>query len=144
MICAKSIVSLSWCSQRWSTMIFTNRAKGLSINQHHQWYPTRKRSSNNTAVVYNREHVIGELYIYCVLHAMEIIHLFRMLFEQTVVHFAFDLNLSNRQVYMPTLYWLCRIERRLAFWRDGHSHQLAWWRHQMETFSALLAICAGN
>ena len=23
---------------------------------------------------------------------------------------------------------------------DGHS----WWRHQMETFSALLAICAGN
>ena len=21
---------------------------------------------------------------------------------------------------------------------------LAWWRHQMETFSALLAICAGN
>ena len=22
--------------------------------------------------------------------------------------------------------------------------QLAWWRHQMETFSALLAICAGN
>ena len=21
---------------------------------------------------------------------------------------------------------------------------IAWWRHQMETFSALLAICAGN
>ena len=23
-------------------------------------------------------------------------------------------------------------------------HQYSWWRHQMETFSALLAICAGN
>ena len=23
-------------------------------------------------------------------------------------------------------------------------HDFAWWRHQMETFSALLAICAGN
>ena len=26
---------------------------------------------------------------------------------------------------------------------DGH-HAYSWWRHQMETFSALLAICAGN
>ena len=26
-----------------------------------------------------------------------------------------------------------------------HSHSIsAWWRHQMETFSALLALCAGN
>ena len=25
-----------------------------------------------------------------------------------------------------------------------HLISLAWWRHQMETFSALLAICAGN
>ena len=24
------------------------------------------------------------------------------------------------------------------------SSKIAWWRHQMETFSALLAICAGN
>ena len=23
-------------------------------------------------------------------------------------------------------------------------HRISWWRHQMETFSALLAICAGN
>ena len=26
----------------------------------------------------------------------------------------------------------------------GPSRVFAWWRHQMETFSALLAICAGN
>ena len=24
------------------------------------------------------------------------------------------------------------------------NHQWSWWRHQMETFSALLALCAGN
>ena len=27
---------------------------------------------------------------------------------------------------------------------DGFVSYLSWWRHQMETFSALLAICAGN
>ena len=26
----------------------------------------------------------------------------------------------------------------------GWFHLWAWWRHQMETFSALLAICVGN
>ena len=26
----------------------------------------------------------------------------------------------------------------------GQYHGCSWWRHQMETFSALLAICAGN
>ena len=26
---------------------------------------------------------------------------------------------------------------------NGRAH-MKWWRHQMETFSALLAICAGN
>ena len=26
----------------------------------------------------------------------------------------------------------------------GHAGKYTWWRHQMETFSALLAICAGN
>ena len=37
--------------------------------------------------------------------------------------------------------WLIRI----SFWKR-HSGKLsyAWWRHQMETFSALLALCAGN
>ena len=27
---------------------------------------------------------------------------------------------------------------------DQSAHVSSWWRHQMETFSALLAICAGN
>ena len=35
--------------------------------------------------------------------------------------------------------------RIYAFEYIATSHQtLAWWHHQMETFSALLAICAGN
>ena len=27
---------------------------------------------------------------------------------------------------------------------DSHAQPQSWWRHQMETFFALLAICAGN
>ena len=30
------------------------------------------------------------------------------------------------------------------FHRTLHNRHLSWWRHQMETFSALLALCAGN
>ena len=29
-------------------------------------------------------------------------------------------------------------------WCDDDHGKLSWWRHQMETFSALLALCAGN
>ena len=43
-----------------------------------------------------------------------------------------------------------KISRRLGKWkivnaqRIFHEIEFTWWRHQMETFSALLAICAGN
>ena len=37
--------------------------------------------------------------------------------------------------------WKCRLQNVSYF--SGHN-MLAWWRHQMETFPALLAICAGN
>ena len=45
----------------------------------------------------------------------------------------------------PSVYWYCdwpQLTTReiLLSSPDGHS----WWRHQMETFSALLALCAGN
>ena len=29
-------------------------------------------------------------------------------------------------------------------WDDTHHLPIPWWRHQIETFSALMAICAGN
>ena len=32
----------------------------------------------------------------------------------------------------------------LALCKPYWSWEMSWWRHQMETFSALLAICAGN
>ena len=43
--------------------------------------------------------------------------------------------------------WVEAFSWKLRFWgrslgRASYSH--TWWRHQMETFSALLAICAGN
>ena len=34
-------------------------------------------------------------------------------------------------------------DRRL-WWKTGTKPLFAWWRHQMETFSALLAFCVGN
>ena len=33
---------------------------------------------------------------------------------------------------------------RLLQWKRRNPEGYTWWRHQMETFSALLAICAGN
>ena len=33
------------------------------------------------------------------------------------------------------------LKRKVWLFATGH---IAWWRHQMETFSALLAVCAGN
>ena len=41
----------------------------------------------------------------------------------------------------PTKTYL--IQQILGIANGRHSH-LVWWRHQMDTFSALLVICAGN
>ena len=39
-------------------------------------------------------------------------------------------------------YWSCCLRPHMIVW---FKHSIGtWWRHQMETFSALLAICAGN
>ena len=42
--------------------------------------------------------------------------------------------------------WVNSWRKLLYFWQHYHFNQPLhpWWRHQMETFSALLAICAGN
>ena len=39
-----------------------------------------------------------------------------------------------------------RSESRILFFTNdkAHNRQEPWWRHQIETFSALLALCAGN
>ena len=41
-------------------------------------------------------------------------------------------NISHLSTYMPDM---SSVDR---------PYVMSWWRHQMETFSALLAICAGN
>ena len=48
--------------------------------------------------------------------------------------------------------WIClELELRLSpyifsgtWMMYAHHRYFAWWRHEMETFSALLALCAGN
>ena len=44
--------------------------------------------------------------------------------------------------------WFCTSTNRKwhpdGYWWDCDRGAISWWRHQMETFSALLAICAGN
>ena len=41
------------------------------------------------------------------------------------------------------LQYIC-VRYSLIFLSEGIHNLYTWWRHQMETFSALLAICAGN
>ena len=45
----------------------------------------------------------------------------------------------HRVLFCYKLLWLY-----FALLVDIHPYSPAWWRHQMETFSALLALCAGN
>ena len=49
-------------------------------------------------------------------------------------------DLSN----IPRLISLHYVPTLLLFPFNSSTWKLSWWRHQMETFSALLALCAGN
>ena len=55
-------------------------------------------------------------------------------------HFRFSDGLRNDALYSPSV----RVDKgvfcKFKFW----SFVSTWWRHQMETFSALLALWAGN
>ena len=62
---------------------------------------------------------------------------------------------SNQQQHWQ---WICRNNGSLSSWKKNCKNitcttsasindtilDVLWWRHQMETFSALLALCAGN
>ena len=52
-----------------------------------------------------------------------------------------SLTIVNSTVYLDADKRKHLNPASLAFVRKP---ELMWWRHQMETFSALLAICAGN
>ena len=88
-----------------------------------------------------------------------------MYFPQWLAVDALVLSVARSLV---ALYWLCEINRPqfadkkdfnctcvvslsvIDIWYNGifvltqNNSVRTWWRHQMETFSALLAICAGN
>ena len=54
---------------------------------------------------------------------------------------------SNRRLFSPL--WPCNLMDDLENYRATLLHYTklcasSWWRHQMEKFSALLAVCAGN
>ena len=49
-------------------------------------------------------------------------------------------RLSN--IKFTSLKWICR--EYCNPWTSLFSRDGSWWRHQMEAFSALLALCAGN
>ena len=61
------------------------------------------------------------------------------------VHYKVRLRI-NRQFH-PQIYWAYEYLSVLVLQVKHVSRAagpFAWWRHQMETFAALLAICAGN
>ena len=51
-------------------------------------------------------------------------------------------ELCSRFVHFYALMWF--VSRRFYTYTPHRCLTWEWWRHQMETFSALLAICAGN
>ena len=71
-------------------------------------------------------------------------HIIRWHFDQCIVYergrggisvrgYKFPCSVSISRAIVPVV--------KFSFWLRFHN---TWWRHQMETFSALLAICAGN
>ena len=67
--------------------------------------------------------------------SMIIIMIQRIQFSASYVHTV---------LVMICLWWL--FYDFVADWYESFAYSISgsWWRHQMETFSALLAICAGN
>ena len=62
-------------------------------------------------------------------------------FEQYIMIVVYTLLLMN--IYTRECF-TCSISRSKWHITDCCCYKLPWWRHQMETFSAILAICAGN
>ena len=68
-------------------------------------------------------------------------HMFQ---DSVYIHGDNDTAIPSNSCIFKIQNW---IFRRLIIWkriRHENFMTLPWWRHQMETFSALLALCAGN
>ena len=77
-------------------------------------------------------------------------HFFKSVFylQQIFINFTFNKIRFGNSNYDRVKWWLLNLFEQNTMgqllsngrlWREQ-----SWWRHQMETFSALLAICAGN
>ena len=55
----------------------------------------------------------------------------------------FNKKSARKRLIMKDLISQALWSHILHLWEMNHA-SFTWWRHQMETFSALLAICAGN
>ena len=61
------------------------------------------------------------------------------------IHLGTDAgHLLTRSCLWPSLTHEPNTTQELSYHCCMTENWLAWWRHQMETFSALLALCAGN
>ena len=62
--------------------------------------------------------------------------------------YSFYVNYFSYMLWYPCKYYIARIYYAnllsSLLIRLSDTPRSSWWRHQMETFSALLAICAGN
>ena len=65
--------------------------------------------------------------------------------KSTILTTGAILVMWNDRKHTQILYLTAWNALRYCCHSSGHtSHHSSWWRHRMETFSALLAICAGN
>ena len=53
------------------------------------------------------------------------------------------MNANRRHNCLKVYYWIL-INISIILTNEYSAPQYSWWRHQMETFSALLALCEGN
>ena len=61
-------------------------------------------------------------------------------FKRTIVYS----DVTNSHVYLPGWIAICSYSMGYINGLLQDCNNPTWWRHQMETFCALLAICAGN
>ena len=84
--------------------------------------------------------------------------LYLQTFESTQV-LLLSVDRCGWELWSPGEKWTILLRLHLWYWtllirwviyskceteRLGYVQSVSWWRHQMETFSALLALCAGN
>ena len=63
--------------------------------------------------------------------------------DKTVIRSPYIHNGISYTGKMVCLYWITPlVSKPPGLW--SFLHVITWWRHQMETFSALLALCVGN